>query len=302
MDLPCRISGETDFPCIYGERVGLGRVYVKLDDDQPLSFDRWLAGVKDGRSYCCDGLSHLLDFSANGLGVGERQNGGEPSRLAVASGEKVTVKVRASALLAEEPREDIRRRSLNEQPYWHIERSRIGNTRKVPVELIVNGYPVEQREVEADGSIHDLQFTYTPARSSWIAVRILAGAHTNPIFVTVDGKPIRASKRSAQWCVDAVDVCWKSKEPQIRDSEKEQAKAAYDVAREAYKKILAGVVRRYSDRKTLETAIVVFWIAAARCSLGVSRFSFATGRDFTRREPRYCRGTALQRTGPTRNS
>ena len=26
-----RISGETDFPCIYGERVGLGRSYVKLD-------------------------------------------------------------------------------------------------------------------------------------------------------------------------------------------------------------------------------------------------------------------------------
>jgi hypothetical protein len=28
--LRCRISGETDFPCVYGERVGLGRVYVKL--------------------------------------------------------------------------------------------------------------------------------------------------------------------------------------------------------------------------------------------------------------------------------
>ena len=26
-----RISGETDFPCIYGERVGLGRSYCKLD-------------------------------------------------------------------------------------------------------------------------------------------------------------------------------------------------------------------------------------------------------------------------------
>jgi hypothetical protein len=26
-----RISGETDFPCIYGERVGLGRAYVKFD-------------------------------------------------------------------------------------------------------------------------------------------------------------------------------------------------------------------------------------------------------------------------------
>ena len=30
----CRISGETDFPCIYGERVGLGRGYVKLDAGQ----------------------------------------------------------------------------------------------------------------------------------------------------------------------------------------------------------------------------------------------------------------------------
>ena len=26
----CRISGETDFPCIYGDKVGLGRAYVKL--------------------------------------------------------------------------------------------------------------------------------------------------------------------------------------------------------------------------------------------------------------------------------
>ena len=31
----CRISGETDFPCIYGERVGLGRAYVRLDEHDP---------------------------------------------------------------------------------------------------------------------------------------------------------------------------------------------------------------------------------------------------------------------------
>ena len=29
-----RISGETDFPCIYGDSVGLGRIYVKLDPGQ----------------------------------------------------------------------------------------------------------------------------------------------------------------------------------------------------------------------------------------------------------------------------
>src|SRR5438270_14000899 len=63
-----RISGETDFPCIYGERVGLGRSYVPLDGK--LDFDAWVEGIKNGRCYVCDGKSHLMDFSVNGLGVG----------------------------------------------------------------------------------------------------------------------------------------------------------------------------------------------------------------------------------------
>ena len=241
----CRISGETDFPCIYGERVGLGRIYVKLDDDKPLDFDRWLAGLKAGRSYCCDGLSHLFDFSANNLGVGEEGAGGKVSWLATERGKELQIKVKAAALLEPEPREDIRRRPLDEKPYWHVERARIDDSRNVPVELIVNGYPVQRKEIAADGSIHDLEFRYTPARSSWIALRIFPSSHTNPIFVTVDGKPIRPSKRSAQWCLDAVDVCWQSKESQIRAEERAEAQAAYEVARQAYARILA---EAYDDR------------------------------------------------------
>ena len=64
-------------------------------------------------------------------------------------------------------------------------------------------------------------------------------AHTNPVFVEVDGKPIRASRKSAQWCLDAVDVCWKQKVKQTRPSEQAAAAAAYQVARNAYAKILA---------------------------------------------------------------
>ena len=78
----CRISGETDFPCIYGDRVGLGRVYVKLDSKpsaQKLNYDEWVFGLRDGRSYCGDGLSHLYDFSINGFGVGEKGTGGRAS-------------------------------------------------------------------------------------------------------------------------------------------------------------------------------------------------------------------------------
>jgi hypothetical protein len=42
-----RASGETDFPCIYGERVGMGRSYVKLDGG--LDFDQWCEGIRKGR-------------------------------------------------------------------------------------------------------------------------------------------------------------------------------------------------------------------------------------------------------------
>jgi hypothetical protein len=45
-----RISGETDFPCIYGERVGLGRSYVKVDG--PLAYDTWCEGIAQGSVLC----------------------------------------------------------------------------------------------------------------------------------------------------------------------------------------------------------------------------------------------------------
>ena len=48
----------------------------------------------------------------------------------------------------------------------------------------------------------------------------------------------RASKRSAQWCLDAVDVCWKAKSPRIRAADQAAAAEAFDVARQAYRKIL----------------------------------------------------------------
>ncbi|PHS01126.1 MAG: hypothetical protein COA78_23145, partial [Blastopirellula sp.] len=63
----CRISGETDFPCIYGDRVGLGRSYVKMDADDEFTFDKWAEGIKNGRSYVSDGFSHLYDFKINDL-------------------------------------------------------------------------------------------------------------------------------------------------------------------------------------------------------------------------------------------
>jgi hypothetical protein len=159
--------------------------------------------------------------------------------LAVKKGQRLTVRTQAAALLEPEPREDIRRKPLAEKPYWHVERARVGDTRQVPVELVVNGRSVERREIPADGTLHDLEFTVDVDRSSWIAVRIFPSCHTNPIFVEVDGQPVRASRSSAEWCRRAVDVCWEAKRDQIRPSERGEAEAAYDVARKYYDAAIA---------------------------------------------------------------
>ena len=238
-----RISGETDFPCIYGDRVGLGRIYVQLPDDQELNYENWIAGLKDGRSYCGDGLSHILDFSIDGFGVGKKQTPqSDASRLDIAGPKTVTVRFDASAMLEPEPTEQterIRNLRLDEKPYWHIERCRTDQSRDVPVEVVVNGQVVATKSLTADGSIKTMEIPVEITQSSWVAVRILPSVHTNPIFVHVADSPIRADARSAQWCVDAVKVCWESKKDQIRESEREAAKAAYEQAEQIYRAILS---------------------------------------------------------------
>jgi len=236
-----RISGETDFPCIYGDKVGLGRIYVKLDPGQTLDFDTWVQGLKNGRSYCGDGMSHIFDFKVNNTALGEPGTTGELSQLNLLEPGTVKVTFDAAALLAAEPTEEterIRSSRLDQKPYWHIERARVDDTRKVPVEIIVNGYPIARREIVADGKTIPMEFDVEIEHSSWVAVRIFPTVHTNPIFVEVGGKPIRASRRSAEWCIKAVDTCWNSKQNRIRTSEKAAASEAYNQARAIYAQIL----------------------------------------------------------------
>lgn len=106
------------------------------------------------------------------------------------------------------------------------------------MELIVNGYAVARQIVDANGSLQNLSFETRIDKSSWVALRILPSSHTNPIFVLVNGKPIRASRRSAQWCLDGVERCWSQKERFIKSDELEDAKHAYDHAREVYRQLV----------------------------------------------------------------
>ncbi len=228
-----RLSGETDFPCVYDERVGLSRSYFKPNG--PLSYDSYVEAIKNGRSYVTDGGSHILDFSVNGVEAGTKN-----SELALKGKQSVKITARVTANLSaqqDETGEAVAHRDLTEQPYYHVERARVGKTQNVRVELLVNGEPVEAKEIVADGKLSYVSFSYAINRSSWMALRIYPSSHTNPVFVLVDGKPIR-EKQGAQWCRKTVDQCWKMKESQIRDAERQAASVAYDQARKVYDKII----------------------------------------------------------------
>ena len=252
-----RVSGETDFPCITDSRVGQGRVYGKVDGD--LTYAKWLEAVRSGRSYVSDGRSHLMDFRVNGVEVGTHN-----SEVQMAAAGSAHVKLKAAPYLdpvggaAEQlpswartipgdeddtflssPGSMLRDRPYSAAPFWHIERARIGNTREVAVEIVVDGKPVARKNIVADGQVRDLEFDVPIDRSSWIAARILPSSHTNPIFVIVNGKPIRPLRASAEWCLAAVDQCWTQKAPKISGREIGDARQAYDHAREVYRKLVA---------------------------------------------------------------
>lgn len=222
-----RISGETDFPCIYGERVGLGRSYVKLNGR--LDYDAWCEGIRAGRNYVSDGRSHLMGFKVNDVAMGEQQ-----SEVRLAQPGTVHITATVAARLDEQPHPEIQNRSYTEKPYWHIERARLAGTREVPVEVVVNGFPVARTNILADGAMRDLAFDVKVERSSWVALRILPSSHTNPIFVLVGDKPIAPSRRSAEWCLKGVDQCWSQKKRFIKADEMAEATKVYDHARTVY--------------------------------------------------------------------
>ena len=227
------LIGETDYPCITGERPGVGRSYVRLEH-RPMDdagYEAWVRGLKQGQLYCGDGRSHFLDFKVNGRRSGEND-------LSLKTSGRVTIEALVAARLEPEVPAEMAASKHSMLDSWHLENARIGATRQVPVELVVNGLAVDKVILVADGTPRTLKFKAPIHRSSWIALRILPSAHTHPVFLQVGGRPIRASKRSAQWCRACVDKVWEAKSPFMRERERTAAAEAFDHARKTYDGII----------------------------------------------------------------
>jgi hypothetical protein len=61
--------------------------------------------------------------------------------------------------------------------------------------------------------------------------------HTNPVNVLVGGKPIRASRRSALWCVGVIEQLWRVRAEAIAPAEREEARRTFDGAIREYRRI-----------------------------------------------------------------
>ena len=245
---PLRFAGETDFPCITDHCVGGGRTYVHLPAPPvgDAGYTAWLQqGLQTGRSYFGDGRSHIAHLTvenAHPQPAATHSLQAPDGSLSFAA--PATVRITAIVAARLEPEVSpatlaIQHQSPFEQPFWHLERARLGATRTVPVELIVNGEPRQRLLIQADGTPQPVSFDLHLDRSSWLAVRILPSSHTNPVIVTIAGQPVRASVQSAHWCRTGIDVLWAAKSPRIREAERPAAARAYDHARSTYDRILA---------------------------------------------------------------
>jgi hypothetical protein len=263
-----QIGGETDWPCINGENIGRGRSYAKVASgpNSAVSYQGILDAIDAGNSYVSDGRSHLMNFKVEGQSPSRRVG----TEIKLPASTTVSVTATVTALLPVEPEtievlgttyplesqktayepmpepKRIRISSLpvtgvswRNIPWWHLERARIGDTRKVAVEVVMNGKPVATKEIVADGKPQDLEFNIPVKQSSWIAMRILGASHTNPAFVLVDKMPIRPSRASVEWDIKALQQAFEVKRNGWRPDDYDQAKAAYDYAFEVYRKVLS---------------------------------------------------------------
>jgi hypothetical protein len=226
-----RAAGETDFPCISDERVGMGRSYVRIFE--MADFDKWCDGIRAGRSYVSDGRSHIIDFAVEDRAVGQMDYDFPMDKPG-----PVKVTARVAAYLPPMRNAELQSLPADKKPFWHLERARMGTSRLVPLEVIVNGKTVVTTNVAADGVLRNVAFQVDLKESSWIALRILPSSHSNPIWVQVGGKPFAPRRSSVEWCAKGVDQCWSQKQRFIKADEMNDAKAAYDHARQIYRELL----------------------------------------------------------------
>jgi len=147
---------------------GGGKVYVKIAP--PLTYPKWIEGYRAGRTFVSNGP--MLFLNVNGKGPGDE--------IPLTGRTRVTVSAEALSIAP-----------------------------MLSLELIVNGEIVAKAEATAEGRAAKLSHVLEVDASAWIAARVRGAAHrrvmndsnvfahTSPVYLLRDGKPVTIAKDAA---------------------------------------------------------------------------------------------------------
>ncbi len=236
---PLKVSGETDFPCMSGNAVGQGRVYVAMDKTDQIDFTQWCRGLAEGRSYVSDGYAHSLSIELTGnqqrARSGDKLALGEPGKVKLSTTLAVAAKMPLSVAYATRQPEGGKRFVGDTVTLHGTRTGQTVETGPRTLEVVVNGAVVASQSIPCDGQEHTFDFDVPIEQSSWVATRIFPHLHTNPIEVLVADKPIRASGDSARWCIETIEQLWRQRERHIAPSERPAAKKVFSQAISVYR-------------------------------------------------------------------
>lgn len=157
------IAGGSDLPCINHRLIGSEpRTLVRVDG--PLSYDAWLAGLRQGRTVATSDWAERLDLRVGGAGIGDE--------LRARNGQRLDVSIETELAVPG------------------------------PLELLVNGQPAFLISLPSGASTVSTELRL--AASAWVSART-ARAQSSPVYVIVDGQPIRVSAEDACFLARFVD-------------------------------------------------------------------------------------------------
>jgi hypothetical protein len=168
------LAAGTDYPCNENEPLGKLLTYVNVKGK--LTYRNWIDGIKKGKTVVSrDGSNEFLELKINNT-----YSPGDEMRL---KGEK----------------------TLAIQVKWTSVNPADGT-----IELVSNGKVIASQKAHcAPGKPATFKVSEKFAKSSWICARRMDATehitHTAPVYITVDGKPVRASADDARFFATWID-------------------------------------------------------------------------------------------------
>ncbi|HTU89744.1 MAG TPA: CehA/McbA family metallohydrolase [Gemmataceae bacterium] len=184
--------------------LGAVRTYARLEPDQEFSYGAWIESVRGGRTFVTDGP--LLSLAVNGHGPG--------SVLSLPKeGQMVRIQVEACSVT----------------PFARLE-------------CIYNGAVVAAGKTDGERRAATIEVEVPITGDGWLAARCLGGhdgsairAHTSPVYVQMEGRPLRPDAATMAPLLAVLDgtLAWVQREARCpKEQQREQLMQTLQAARQ----------------------------------------------------------------------